>query len=160
MNTNEANEAGWKYTERKVINIVKEMEPIMAEHGFHLAAGGSCIYRGGSNKDMDIIVYPHKGDVPAWQLKYGLRKLLNSYGFAKYVTPEMVKQADTATNVPDVLVTYREKDNARVDWFIMDRPVYPSHIEYMAWLNRQPSDILDEPHTPGSALPPGPGDVF
>lgn len=64
MNTNEVNGAGWKYTERKVINIVKEMEPIMAEHGFHLAAGGSCIYRGGSNKDMDIIAYPHKGDVP------------------------------------------------------------------------------------------------
>ncbi len=34
-------------------------EAALAEIGMHCALTGGCLYRGGSCKDIDIVIYPH-----------------------------------------------------------------------------------------------------
>lgn len=97
------------------IKIAAEFEPIFAKLGMHLAVGGSCMYKGHSAKDMDIFIYPHNRDVVMKRWK--ILELLKSYGFNKVHKPGK----EDATAVPDVLVTLRESDGARVDWFFLSR---------------------------------------
>lgn len=47
--------------------VAERLEPKMAEHGAHIALGGSVLYRGTSEKDLDILVYPHtRNDAEGW----------------------------------------------------------------------------------------------
>ena len=48
-----------KYTLEIAIEICKEIEQKLVPLGYHSALGGSCLYRGESQKDIDIIIYPH-----------------------------------------------------------------------------------------------------
>ncbi len=39
--------------------VFESLEPIVAKLGYHCALAGSVLYRGHSDKDLDIILYPH-----------------------------------------------------------------------------------------------------
>lgn len=49
-----------KYDLEDGINICKYIEPILAENGLHCALAGSLVYKGWSNKDIDIFIYNHR----------------------------------------------------------------------------------------------------
>lgn len=42
------------------IRIARAIEQIIEEYGAHCALTGGCLYTGHSNKDVDIMIYPHK----------------------------------------------------------------------------------------------------
>ena len=46
------------------ISWVQSKEHIAASLGAHLGLTGSCLFKGESQKDADIICYPHKPDNP------------------------------------------------------------------------------------------------
>lgn len=54
-----------KYTLDDGVAWAKKFEPILARLGWHVALGGSLIYRGWSANDIDLIVYPHDHRKPA-----------------------------------------------------------------------------------------------
>jgi hypothetical protein len=101
------------YTTDILLAIAREMEPAVAPLGAHVAIGGSCVYRGYSTKDMDLMVYPRKKEIPVDKNK--LLDLLLSLGWSEVHAPTV----RTATSVPDVLVMQR--GNLRVDFFILSR---------------------------------------
>lgn len=39
--------------------VIERLEPEMAKLGAHCALTGSILYRGTSDKDLDIVLYPH-----------------------------------------------------------------------------------------------------
>lgn len=41
------------------IEIAKLLEPLFRTKDRHIALGGSCLYKGTSEKDVDIIIYKH-----------------------------------------------------------------------------------------------------
>lgn len=47
------------WTQIEAIELLKELEPNLAAVGFHCALAGSVLYRGTSEKDLDVIIYPH-----------------------------------------------------------------------------------------------------
>lgn len=47
------------WTQQEAIELLKRLEPDLAKVGFHCALGGSVLYRGTSEKDLDVIIYPH-----------------------------------------------------------------------------------------------------
>lgn len=49
-----------KITTIDAIVIANEIEELLQLVGYHVALGGSCLHKGGSFKDIDIFVYPHK----------------------------------------------------------------------------------------------------
>lgn len=40
------------------VELIREFEPILANHGIHVALTGSVLFKGRSQKDFDIYLYP------------------------------------------------------------------------------------------------------
>jgi hypothetical protein len=47
----------WQLSE--AVEVLREVESIITPYGFHCGLTGSVLYKGESNKDLDIILYPH-----------------------------------------------------------------------------------------------------
>lgn len=47
------------WTRETAIPFLAALEEFFAQNGYHCALGGSVMYRGDSDKDLDVIVYPH-----------------------------------------------------------------------------------------------------
>ena len=50
------------WTRDEAIWVVEKLEPKLAEMGAHCALAGSILYRGTSDKDLDLVIYPHQSD--------------------------------------------------------------------------------------------------
>ena len=48
------------WTLEEGIDICRQIEAKISSWGFHCGLTGSCLFRGQSSKDLDIIIYPHK----------------------------------------------------------------------------------------------------
>ena len=48
-----------KITPRDAVAIIRHLEPFAAAAGFHTALTGSVLYKGESEKDVDVIIYQH-----------------------------------------------------------------------------------------------------
>lgn len=42
------------------IALIRQLESIAVEYGFHVGLGGGVLHHGCSKKDLDVIVMPHK----------------------------------------------------------------------------------------------------
>ncbi len=47
------------WSRRQSLNLIKKLEPRLAAIGWHVALAGSVLTKGQSDKDLDLIVYPH-----------------------------------------------------------------------------------------------------
>lgn len=47
------------------LELVRDIEPVLAELGWHVAITGGVLFRGYSMKDLDLIVFPHAKRTPA-----------------------------------------------------------------------------------------------
>jgi len=48
------------WSQAEAIDLAAQIERAAYKIGYHAALTGSCLYRGFSSKDCDIILYPHK----------------------------------------------------------------------------------------------------
>lgn len=103
----------YKYTTQDALDICVNLEPIMASIGYHCGIGGSLVYRGWSNKDIDIIIYTHQSDADCDRSK--IVNVLRSEGFK-----EPSDDFNASTMIPDV---WSAEDNTgrRIDFFFMIR---------------------------------------
>jgi hypothetical protein len=109
-----------KYTLQDAFAIVQSIEPALAGIGYHAAIGGSLAYRGSSDKDIDIIIYPHE---PIEQVnRCKLVTLLDSHGYKCAAIQE------NGTSVADVYKTH-DSSGRLVEWFFMRRAcfMYDNH---------------------------------
>jgi hypothetical protein len=90
--------------------LIRELEPAFAAEGYHLGLTGSVLYKGESEKDLDLIAYAHDARVKVWS-REEFEAFLKSHRFN--VLPR------GSTNFYDfnkeVLVSYR--GDQRVDFF-------------------------------------------
>lgn len=101
------------YTTQDAIEIAQRLEPIFAKLNLHIAIGGSCVYRGYSEKDIDVFIYPHNRQTI---LDRGLiAKVLASEGYGAR-TPDA-----ESTRIADVYVTKCGRTERRVDFFFLER---------------------------------------
>ena len=42
--------------------LIRQIEPVLAANGYHCALTGSVLFKGESEKDIDIVLYPHNPD--------------------------------------------------------------------------------------------------
>ena len=58
------------------VNLCRLIEPTLAGLGYHCALHGSTLYKGESEKDIDVIIYPHHVNVrkPHWEIFTALRE--------------------------------------------------------------------------------------
>jgi len=103
------------YTLDQLCKLGANLEGRLSPFGIHVAIGGSCLYRGHSDKDMDVFLYPHTNkDIDK---NAAIEELVN-LGFS-------LRDIDSdshypSTQIPDVIVTHGP-NNERVDFFVLSR---------------------------------------
>lgn len=102
-----------KYAITDAVRIATALEPEMSAIGMHVAIGGSVVYRGGSDKDIDVFFYPHSKKVAIDRSQ--IVSLLSANGFKSR------KPDDESTQVPDVHVTDEVATGNKVDFFFLER---------------------------------------
>jgi hypothetical protein len=50
------------WTRETAFQFLEPLDAFLTANGYHCALGGSVMYRGTSDKDIDVIVYPHNRD--------------------------------------------------------------------------------------------------
>ena len=56
-----------KYSIQDAIDAARALEPELARRGLHASIGGSLMYRGDSEKDIDLVIYRHNPREPLSQ---------------------------------------------------------------------------------------------
>lgn len=103
----------WTLQEARI--LCEQVESVLGPLGAHVALGGSCLYRGSSEKDADLFIYPHKTtETPKEAHVIGA---LSQIGF-KFVSERPHEQCGDDKRV--LQFEYQEK---RVDVFMMFPPV-------------------------------------
>lgn len=93
--------------------VARSLEPVAVAFGYHVALGGGVLLRGASEKDLDVMLYPHGGD----------KIVLNTLGFHNTLNA-MFKDFSTASKYgPDHTVYrgYCRDTGKRVDFFFLRR---------------------------------------
>lgn len=105
------------------LEVVRRVEPFMAEAGWHVAMGGGVLHRGSSSHDLDIVLVPRE---PTSSLREA-HKVLEGGGFKlKRTAEEMVRHWRSKGLTDRKWVEHWETpDLRRVD------VVYPSFIVEM-----------------------------
>lgn len=106
------------WTLTQAIEVMKRLEVVLAENGAHCALGGSILYRGTSDKDLDIIIYPHNKNESGWdsETTYKLKIVCrNFFGAKTFNDCKGVSQMQDAKEV-SWLTTH---DGKRVDMFYL-----------------------------------------
>ncbi len=91
-----------------VVGLIQKLEPAFADNGYHLGLTGGVLFRGSSEKDADLICYPHKNDDTRSQEE--LVEFIRSVGFE-------TKGLNNPEYHQRVIVCYR--DGKRYDFFLL-----------------------------------------
>jgi len=112
----------------EAIKMCSFLERYLSPLGVHIALGGSILYRGTSEHDVDIIVYPHHVPTATFSQIHQVFQLLIHLGFT------YKKEEDTTPSTTDkpVYQLYTPKGKKRVDFF------------FIGFNDRKPTDGLDE----------------
>lgn len=105
-------------TLEKAIEVCREIEELLKPIGYHCGLTGSCLYAGKSEKDVDIIIYPH---LVSKQLS--LKEILNSLKkFHTNMYPSQSKNLppQIAPSTMDKLVVVGDYDGIRIDLFFLE----------------------------------------
>lgn len=75
------------WTLDRALKLVREIQPHTAAVGWHCALAGSVLIRGSSNKDLDIVCFPHNVNTG---LLADLEKALRSAGLQRFRTASVM----------------------------------------------------------------------
>lgn len=110
-----------KVTIEQAVEVCRKVEALISPHGAHCALTGSCLYKGESKKDIDIIIYSHQ-----LSEKYPKEKVLEAikphvsqhdFGFDHLGDGEHFFQTNTKYIDKDVVLCVI--DGFRIDLFFM-----------------------------------------
>lgn len=106
-----------KITLEQAIDICRELESKLDPIGYHCGLTGSTLYKGESEKDIDIIIYPHQvsKQIPLREIIKTIGFGTNMYPSQGYYIPEKVTPSTT-----DKLVVVGEYKGIRVDLFFLN----------------------------------------
>lgn len=64
-----------KWTLDMGVELVRDVEPHLADAGWHVALTGGVLYRGSSNHDLDFVVFPHQRRTDGRPTRAALKKM-------------------------------------------------------------------------------------
>lgn len=97
------------WTQEDALLFCMKLWPIAKQYGWYIGLTGSCLYRGDSFKDMDLVAYQHVGHTR--QPLGALHSALKTLGM------ELVRDFDTTYGEMHVEV-WKTRDGKRIDVLI------------------------------------------
>lgn len=96
------------------LNIAKKVEELIEPYGYHVAIGGSCMYQGYSDDDIDLICYTHHQHDPSIKKPQDvLPKLLDKLGLTQ------CEDLSTPYSDPRIVMFAKNKDGQRIDFIFV-----------------------------------------
>jgi len=95
----------------QALDIARRAEEVLAPIGYHIGLTGGCLFRGGSDKDIDLIVYPHDPTAEKPEDWEGIVE-------AALKTAGLVDRFTTDTNYVNRVVWIMGWNGTRVDLFM------------------------------------------
>ena len=96
----------------EIARVVEKQLLLFNYNNAHCALGGSCLHKGRSDKDVDIIVYPHKSEYP-----YSIDKMIELLTLAGFNT---FQERDHAAYGDGKTVYLAYYNGTRVDFFFLE----------------------------------------
>jgi len=100
---------GWERYE--ALKLLSDIEPIAAEFGLHVGMCGSVLHKGGSNDDLDLVVFPLKTE-KGYDFQ-GFQSRLEDLGLFDWFNCSPYHEEDKKT-VFSCFLNYKQ----RIDWFL------------------------------------------
>jgi hypothetical protein len=107
------------WTLERGIELARKLEPLLAEVGWHVALAGSVLRDGKSDKDLDLIVYPHLRKNSARPGYRAMRKALMRAGMWPVSSRREVRKHWRAAGSKDQKWVEVWAANGRVDIFVL-----------------------------------------
>jgi hypothetical protein len=100
----------------QALKLIKELEDSLSQFGVHCALAGSVLYRGTSENDLDLIIYPHKKKKDKSWNTYEVKKILKVF----FKVPE-IRDCGGVSQIRDAKeVSWIEiEDGKRIDFFFL-----------------------------------------
>ena len=103
----------------EVLDLLAKLEKFLSgltdEGGYHCALGGSVLHKGHSNKDLDVIVYPHD-----FQKRFGLQTEDVWSAITGYFAPTACGKVNKSKYRDDKDVRWlTTQDGKRIDFFFL-----------------------------------------
>jgi len=100
----------------QAIEICNEIEKKLAPIGYHCGLTGSVLHKGGSNKDIDIIIYPHQISE-----EKPMQEILDTIGASTgmYQSQGVAHPSKITPSTTDKLVVVSDYNGIRVDFFFL-----------------------------------------
>lgn len=89
------------HTIESAIALIRQIEPVLAANGYHCALTGSVLFKGSSEKDVDVILYPHSDLAVDQRSPAQLLALLAPFGLAcekDYTEPQYPRPVAICTH--------------------------------------------------------------
>jgi hypothetical protein len=101
---------------QQAIDICNEIEAKLAPIGYHCGLTGSTLYRGYSEKDIDIIIYPHQvsSELPMQVVLDAIGAQTDMYPSTSNYEPSKIVPSTT-----DKLVVVSDYNGIRIDFFFL-----------------------------------------
>lgn len=93
----------------EALPIIRAVETAVAPLGWHVGLTGSVLFKGSSQKDVDIVMYPHDPNSFTRASKEDVLKTLAAAGF--------LNQFECTAEYVNRPVTLTHRDNQRFDFF-------------------------------------------
>jgi hypothetical protein len=105
------------WTLEQAITEIRSLEPKLAAIGFHCALNGSVLYRGESQKDLDLIVYPHTKNICESTNFEPCKEVLRLHFQSAFI-----KDCGSASQLRDdkQVAWVTDGNNKRIDIFFLD----------------------------------------
>lgn len=98
------------WTLEQGLALARQLEPIAMQHNAHVALGGGVLHLGGSDKDLDLFIYPRKSAE-----SFPVEVLLKAFG----ATNILHRNAGYSSDGDEKKVYVTKIDGKRVDFFFV-----------------------------------------
>ena len=108
------------WTATEAIAFVNELENEFSNVGWHCALTGGVLFNGSSDKDLDIVVYPHQ-KIGAKPLFHRVRRVLSTLGWCQVRTVGQLRKYWRSKGLKDMkhVEVWLTPDDRRVDFLVL-----------------------------------------
>ncbi len=103
------------WTLELAVKLVKKLEPELSNSGYHCALTGSVLYKGSSEKDLDIVIYPHDVDKQSIWDRTSIKDFLKTFFKSEIKTCGGASQIRDDKHVAWLITP----DGRRIDFFFL-----------------------------------------
>lgn len=112
----------WSLTEGDALSTLRILEVELSKVGWHVALTGSVLQKGGSHKDLDVVVYPHKKKNSHCPAKKSLHAALRRLSLEQRLSHKQLRKLspkDGSKRDKKWVEVWQTEEGRRIDFLVL-----------------------------------------